>query len=313
MGSLGSCICSRFLRLAAIKRALVMCLLFPVAALAGEPIGTVTLLEGSASLLRAPSRYALAEGVRLEQGDILELGDKALTQVEFADGTIIDLAPQSRFLVLAYPVGAARSAGAGELFLLRGWMKVSTSQQRTRVVGRYSGPLIDLSTADATAVVQVSGSEAAVFMESGDARAAQIMSYGKVGDSVRIRGSQFFSCKQDQRCAVAARPSPAFLAALPRNFMDTLPSRLAKFKERSVAPKRSGDVAYAEVQDWLNSVPAVRRVMVNHWQYKLSDPAFRSAIAAGLKDHPEWDRLINPEKYQQPPLSNKSGLPTGTR
>jgi hypothetical protein len=174
-------------------------------------------------------------------------------------------------------------------------------------------PQLDRRTADATAVVQVSGSEAAVFMESGEARAAQIMSYGKVGDAVRIKSSQFFSCKQDQHCAVATRPSPAFLAALPRNFMDTLPSRLARFKERSVAPRRSGDVAYAELQDWVNSVPAVRRAMVNHWQYKLSDPAFRTAITAGLKDHPEWDRLINPEKYQQPPLSNKSGLPTGTR
>ena len=64
----------------------------------------MTLLEGSASLLRGPSRYALAEGVRLEQGDILEeLGDKALCQVEFTDGTIVDLAPQSRLASLGLP------------------------------------------------------------------------------------------------------------------------------------------------------------------------------------------------------------------
>src|SRR5206468_4957389 len=134
----------------------------------------------------------------------------------------VDLAAQSRFLVLAYPGPGAKAPGAGELFLLRGWMKVSTSQQPARVVGRYSSPLVELSTADATAVVQVSGAEAAVFMESGEARAAPISSYGKVSDAVRVKGSQFVSCKQDQRCAVAARPSPAFLAALPRNFMDTL-------------------------------------------------------------------------------------------
>jgi hypothetical protein len=292
---------------------MLACLLFPVAAAAVELIGAVTLLEGSASLLRGVSRYTLSEGVRLEPGDILELGDKALSQIEFTDGTVIDLAPQSRFLVLAYPGAGARSPGAGELFLLRGWMKASTSRQPTRVIGRYSSPLVELSTGDAIAVVQVSGSEASVFMESGEARVVQVSSSSRVGDPIRIKGSQFFSCRQDQRCAVVARPSQAFLAALPRSFMDTLPSRMARFKERGVAPKRSGDFTYAEVQDWVNSVPAVRRAMVNHWQSKLGDPAFRSAIAAGLKDHPEWDRLINPEKYQNPPLSNKSGLPTGTR
>jgi len=69
------------------------------------------------------------------------------------------------------------------------------------------------------------------------------------------------------------------------------------------------------VQDWVNSVPAVRRAMVGHWQSKLADPAFRSAIAAGLKEHPEWDRLINPEKYAQPSPTNKNGEPqvSGTR
>jgi hypothetical protein len=152
-------------------------------------------------------------------------------------------------------------------------------------------------------------------MESGEARIAELSGSGKAGDAVRLKATQFFSYKQGQRGTVTPRPTQAFLAGLPRSFMDTLPSRMAKFKERSVVPKRSGDFTYAEVQDWVNSVPAVRRAMVSHWQSKLGDPAFRDAIAAGLKDHPEWDRLINPEKYEHPPLSNKSGQPqvSGTK
>jgi len=299
------CGCERWLRFTA-SGVLLASLVLPAAAAPVELIGTVTLLEGGASLLRGPSRFTLSEGVRLEAGDVLELADKALSQIEFTDGTIVDLAAQSRFLVLAYP---AKSPGGGELFLLRGWMKVATSRQGVRIIGRYSSPLLELSTADATAVMQVSASEASVFMESGEARVAPVSNVGKVGEATRIKGSQFLSCKEEQRCTVAGRPSQAFLAALPRSFMDTLPSRLARFKERSVAPKRSGDFTYAEVQDWVNSVPAVRRAMVSHWHSKLADPAFRSAIAAGLKDHPEWDRLINPEKYERPPLSDKSGEP----
>ncbi len=268
----------------------------------------MTLLEGGASLLRGASRYVVSEGVRLVPGDILELGDKALCQVEFTDGTIVDLGPQSRFLALSYPTRGAKFAGGGELFLLRGWMKLASARQQGRAIDRYGSPLMELSAADGTAVVQVSGSEAAVFMESGEARVAQLSGSGRGDDAVRLKASQFFSCKQEQRCAVSARPSQAFLAGLPRSFMDTLPSRLAKFKERGVTPKRSGDFTYAEVQDWVNSVPAVRKTLVSHWQAKLADPAFRSAIAAGLKDHPEWDRVLNPEKYEHPPLT-KSAQP----
>ena len=294
------------MRLIAVKHLILACLLLPSAAPAAETIGTVTMQEGGATLLRGVSRYVVAEGLRLVPGDILELADKAFSQLEFADGTIVALGPQSRFLALSYPPAGARAGGGGELFLLRGWMKLASAPQKGRVIERYGSPLLELNP-DGTAVMQVLAAEAAVFMESGEGRVSQWSGHGRAGDPVRLKTSQFFSCKQDQRGSLAPRPSQGFLGALPRSFMDTLPARAAKFKERNVAPKRSGDFTYAEVQDWINSVPAVRRAMVSHWQSKLADPAFRSAIVAGLKEHPEWDRLINPDKHQDPQVTNRNG------
>ena len=293
------------MRLIAVERLILACLLLPSATLAAETIGIVTMQEGGATLVRGVARYAVAEGVRLMAGDILELADQAFSQVEFTDGTIVALGPQSRFLALSYPPVGARSAGGGELFLLRGWMKLAGAPQKARAIERYGSPLLELNT-DGTAVMQVFAPDAAVFMESGEGRVSQLSGNGRAGDPVRLKTSQFFSCKQDQRGSMASRPSQAFLGALPRSFMDTLPARAAKFKERSVAPKRSGDFTYAEVQDWINSVPAVRRAMVSHWQAKLADPAFRSAIVAGLKEHPEWDRLINPDKHQDATPTDKN-------
>ena len=34
-----------------------------------------------------------------------------------------------------------------------------------------------------------------------------------------------------------------------------------------------------------------------------STPIFRSALAANLREHPEWDRILNPEKYEDTPGS----------
>jgi len=298
----------------ALGRLTQVLLLFPALAFAAEPVATVTFLEGGASLLRGVARYALAEGVRLENADIVELNDKALAQIEFTDGTLVALGPRSRLMVLSYPSGAARARGAGELFLLTGWLKVERPRAEPHVISRIRTPALELSLANTTAVIDATAAEAMVFLESGEARAAQAGKGGQAEEPVRLKGSQFYACKRDQRCVVAPRPTRAFLEGIPRSFMDTLPSRLPKFKEHAVAPRRSGDFTYEEVEAWVNSpTPPVRRVVVNRWHAKASDPAFRDALATNMREHPEWDRILNPEKYKESQEPWTSERRTGPR
>jgi hypothetical protein len=72
-----------------------------LAAPAAERVATVTLLEGPASLVRGVTRYALAEGVRFRPGDIIEVSDKGLAEVEFPEGAAFALAPGTRMLAIA--------------------------------------------------------------------------------------------------------------------------------------------------------------------------------------------------------------------
>jgi FecR protein len=288
--------------LAGLKHLLQGLLLFPLLASAADHVATVTLLEGGASLLRGTSRYGLAEGVRLDHGDILELADKGLAQLEFTDGTLIALGPRSRFMVLSYPAGS-RGRGAGELFLLAGWLKVERTRPEPPVIARIVTPLLEVAIASTAAVINTSAAEAAIFVETGEAKAAQVARGGQTEEAVRLKNGQFYSCKQDQRCVLTPRPSRTFLDGLPRSFMDTLPSRLAKFKDRAVAPKKGADFTYNEVEGWINSTPPVRRAVARAWRSKAQEPAFRSALAANLREHPEWDRILNPEKYEDTPGS----------
>jgi hypothetical protein len=287
---------------AGLRRLLQGLLVFPILACAAEHVGTVTLLEGGASLLRGTSRYALAEGVRLDHGDILEVGEKGLAQLEFTDGTLIALGPRGRLMVLSYPTGQ-RARGAGELFLLGGWLKVERTRPEPPVVARISTPLIEIAIANTAAVINNASAEAAIFVETGEAKVAQVTRGSHTEEQVRLKNAQFYSCKAEQRCVLLPRPSRAFLDGIPRSFMDTLPSRVAKFKDRAVAPKRGNDFTYAEVESWINSTPPVRRAVAKAWRSKASEPAFRSALSANLRDHPEWDRILNPEKYEDTPGS----------
>ena len=140
---------------------------------------------------------------------------------------------------------------------------------------------------------------------------ARITEPGKGAAPLRLKGGDFYTRKADQKSAVAPRPSAAFIGALPKIFLDPLPSRIARYKEREIQPKRVDDVSYAEVEMWLKAPPDIRRPMVSRFRPRISDPAFRSSLVANLKYHPEWDPILFPEKYKpkEPAADAPKGAP----
>lgn len=253
----------------------------------------MTLLEGPAGLVRGVTRYALAEGVRLQSGDIIEVGDKGLAQVEFADGAALAMGAGTRMLAVSLPRG--KPAG-GDYYVMQGELKIAGVKQGARL--RIMTPVLTLEPVEGVAVLVVTGGEGSVFVESGEARLVA------APPPLRLKGGEFFTRKTGQKGAVAPRPSKAFIGALPKLFLDPLPSRMARYKERQVEPRRVGDVSYAEIEAWLKAPPGIRRPLVRRFEPRASDPAFRSGLIANLRFHPEWDPILYPEKYEpkEPPV-----------
>ncbi len=282
--------------------AAVGCVLVSLAASAAEPPAIVTLLEsGGGALLRGTSRYALAEGVRLQTGDIVEIGDKGVVQIEFADGLVLSLGPKARFYVGVLAARGPKGVGVSDLYLMDGWSKFAAS--KSSAAFRYTTPLFGLGTADATAVMQVAGADGGVFVEAGDVRVAEGFAKATRESPTRLRGGQFYARRTDQRGAIQPRPAPAFVKAMPKPYMDNLPVRVAKYKDREAKPKPAGELAYADVEMWLKAPPEIRRAVMQRFVRKADDPAFRRALVANLRYHFEWDPILFPEKYQpkEPP------------
>jgi hypothetical protein len=259
----------------------------PLAAVAQEPAATVTLLEGSAELVRGVTRYALAEGVRLQSGDIIEVGEKGLAEIEFPDGAAIALGAGTRMLAMSMPRG---KTAAGDCYVMRGVLKVSGVNKAARL--RISTPPLTLQPLEGASVLIVRDGDGSVFIESGGARLAAAPA------TLSLRTGDFFARKAGQKGAVAPRPSQEFIAAMPKAFFDPLPSRMARYKDREVQPKRIDEVSYADVEAWLKSPPAVRRPLVARFEPRASDPKFRAGLEANLRFHPEWDPVLYPEKYE---------------
>jgi len=277
------------LRVGLPKRWAILLLACPIAAAAADLPATLTLLEGPAGLVRGVARYALVEGVRMQAGDIIEVGDKGLAEMEFPDGAAIAMGPGTRMLVISMPRG---TSAAGDFHVMAGEMKVSGVSKDARL--RISTPIFTLWPAEGVCVMVVGRGEGSVFIENGAARLAALSA------THGLKSGEFFNRKDGQKGAVSQRPSKAFMEAMPKVFFDPLPARLARYKDRDVPPRRIDEVSYADVEIWLKAPAAIRRPLVARFEPRAEDPKFRSALEANLRFHPEWDPILYPEKYLPP-------------
>jgi hypothetical protein len=278
------------------------CLLVPAIAAGAEAPGIVTLMEGPAALLRTAGRFALAEGVRVQAGDIIEVPDKGLVQIELAAGARVSLGPQSRFHVATLAGTAGRGGkteAVSDFYLLQGWTKLALGPKAAPL--RVTTPLFGFGSADAVVVVQVESAEAGLFVERGALRLAEGFVKATPASPVAIGAGQFYVRRADQRGILQSRPAPAFVAGMPGNYRDNLPERLAGYKDRDVAPRRLGDLTYQDVEPWLKGPPELRRPLMQRLRPRAQDPEFRKALIANMRFHPEWDRILFPEKYEPKP------------
>jgi hypothetical protein len=276
------------------------CLAAALACVGAELPAAVTLLEGQAAVLRGTTRLALAEGVRLHSGDIVEVGDKGLAQFEFADGLILSLGPGARFYAAALASRAAKSGGISELYLMRGWVKFTNPKAAAPL--RLSTPVFGIAAVDAVAVAQIGDAEGAIFVETGEARLAEGFVKAVPSSPIRVRGGEYFTRRSETRGATQPRPAGAFVSAMPKSYMDNLPTRMAKWKDREVQPRPLGELAYGDIEMWLKAPPEIRKALMRPFIPKANqDLAFRTALIANLRSHPEWDPILFPEKYKPKP------------
>jgi len=276
-------------------------LLLPVPA-AVQGVGTVTLLEGPLRVIRGASVIQGAEGMSLRQGDILESSDKGFVQLEFNGGGIVALGPSTRVYILRHEGHGASAGGSvaasatpgAELILLSGWLKGESSAPAGAY--RYATRILAATTSNGTVLVHETEGACDVFVESGSALVGEVGPDGGVRQATAAKAGQFFSRSPGKAVANSSRPNAAFLDEMPHPFRDTLPSRLARFTGKPVEPKADHAVSYAEVQAYLRMVPAWRRGFVDRFEPRLKDAEFRKQLESHLAEHPEWDKILHPEK-----------------
>ena len=260
-----------------------------LAASAAGKLPLVTMLDGDATLLRDGNRFALAEGVRLQAGDLIATGPQThLLRIEFPAGPGLAFGPDSRAMLTPNLGDDSQHAG---IYLLSGWVKLAAP---SGVSGAIRSPVADTDTTGGTLILAVQADSAQAFAESGPSRVqprapdvpAQAL---KSGDMLTLPAG-------GAKPVVGKGAAPVFVQAMPRAFMDSLPSRAAAFAG-DVAPHRLGAMTSDDAQPWIDAEPPLRHLFAEHWRRLAADPQFRSGLVAGLKSHPEWTPILYPATH----------------
>jgi hypothetical protein len=287
-------------RIVLIRTALLTLAAWPALAFAlAGPIGTLTIVEGEVHVIRDTQRLRAVEGLRVRADDVISTANEArLVRVEFSDGAVLDLGAATQVLLQPRAL-AAQPDRAAALYLAQGWIKFASAPSQAgsqaATTPAFASRRLDMPQLAGTAVVRASRDTTLVFLESGRAELIE-RAEGKAGRTYGLRDGETFARHAAEAGTVAARPTAELLRELPRGFTASLPRRAQRFQAMHVDPGTGAEVAYAEVSTWIDAEPALRPAFVQRFAPMARDRQFRAALVAELRSHPEWMRVLWPEK-----------------
>jgi hypothetical protein len=268
-------------------------------ALAADAPALITILEGAALLIDGARAQQAAVGVRLGAATIVETAANAqLLRVEFNDGSVLDLGPDTKVMVL--PPGLAGSGPrAPAFYLLQGWAKHGSAG-----VAKPGG-LLSLAAegmqATGTTVAHATAEGLQLFIESGTLQLLERRI--KAPNTLTLKAGEFYARDGADKGQVSPRPAAGFLPAVPRAFRDTIPARAGALKGRRVDPAPAPMPGYPALKPWLSAEPVIRREFPRRFGALAKEPAFREQLVKNLATHPEWEPVLFPPKPASTPAS----------
>jgi hypothetical protein len=254
----------------------------------------LTMQDGRATVVRGTVQSPAVLGMALKDGDIIESGaDTALLRVEFADKSTLELGPSARLWLGRMPDTAAASGAGIKGYLLAGWAKLSAGDG-ARAPTALDTPHGVVQT-QGSSLVEARAASASFFAETGDARIT-----ARREASSLATGQYLSIVKADPAPARPSVPPPAWLKTVPVALKDKLPPRRDRFDGKEVAVPAGAAVRYADIEPWLQAETRVRTALLPRWRPLARNARFKADILANMKQHPEWDRILFPEKYAPP-------------
>lgn len=273
---------------------LLFAVLIPLAPAYAQATGKLTYLEGQVRLIRDTRVFAAAPGASIAESDLIETAPGGYALIELADGLRFAVGTDSRLMLRS--LNPRGKDAVREFALQRGWFKAQSAAAAARDY-RVTTPMLSVQWRGASFILQADDTTA-MFVEEGSVRAGVIDGRGRTGAASELHSGRYLAQGADRQLSSQERPVQSFVAALPRPFRDPLPVLLGRYAQREVEPHLLGEVDYATVAPWLQGPQAWRNGLVVRFTPRSRDAAFRQGLVDNMKSHPEWERVLFPERFQ---------------
>ena len=255
--------------------------------------GIVTIAQGSARVLRGTVWYRLVAGAPIQEGDLIDAGERTQVQIELASGGTVHIVGPAGLFAASIPVRNEKQDAASEFGLDKGWMKVVSPAAAPGVRVRTAASSVN--TGDATFVMHQDSRTFELFIESGSARIAETNRTGRDGAVHDAKAGEYWSRDADKPFLTERRAPPQFVSSMPHDLMDRLVNIASRFKGQKPSLAADREITLAEADPWLAG--PYRRVFARRLSSRLADPAFRKGVETNLAAYPDFDRVLHPEKY----------------
>jgi hypothetical protein len=258
-------------------------------AFSAEPVGKVTFAESNIAIIRQTTLYRAAVGTTVHDGDIVETPDGGV-QIEFSPSTLMAVAAHSRVLVR---MQNAASAGCDLLVIsLNGMVKIArTLEVAKRSICMQAAQIRSMLTSG-SAIQRLDGA-VSLFPEKGELSVQDIGLAAASHVPIKVPAEQFAEWRSGQALKVLGRPTPDFLAAVPKSFQDELTPMADRVRDVKSEPSAQREVSYADIAEWLKTMPQ-HTEFVRQFRPRLKDPEFRRQLDEELGKSPTWGPILHP-------------------
>lgn len=257
----------------------------------GQGLAAVTALEGNAVVIQGALCKPTVEGERIGAGAILETDSETkFLRLSLSDGITIDLGPSSS--VMLWPPGLqGKGLPPPLLYVLKGWVKLSTTNRTTRAL---LSPGAELRALDGVAVFELQLPQTRLFIESGHAWLVERRNSHE-GRTIPLKSEDFYWQAVPGTGSIQPRIDADMLAGLPLAFRDSLPRTSPVFVMRSAPPAKATKPSYALLEPWLDAPDSTLRAQLARRFAEFARNAdFRRRLQQDLPAHPEWRPILFP-------------------
>lgn len=263
-----------------------------------DVVGVFTEVEGQVTFLRDDYYFAAAEGVEVEDEDLVDAAADSSTQIEMVDGSILRLASNTRLLLSEYRVAESKNVIAASLEVLSGWLRFAVAKLRKDAKYEFNTPTLAIGVRGTEGVIEAENEQGGLFLEEGLVEVtAQDQQAGKIS-AVRVAAGEYIERRRGAPFRRLRQPSTAFRNRLPARLRRRVERRIGSLVGRRVAPRVLRRINQDDVRRYLRQHAPMRQRLERRLK-RSQQPGARS-LRAPLRSqgHPTQSRPM-PQRHQE--------------